>query len=174
MPISAWLAHITDPTLVPAEVMLALNALDVDIQKLYESNNIAFNYDTFFTASASNVGEALRQLADAMTAIQRQIITIPNVGTALVDATLIGEFICHKDGVLGLGVIYMATAPTAAAATLQIMKNGGTVYTFTFDIGEHGPKELDLSFISVVKNDIIGLYCTTASGAGGVAATMEF
>lgn len=185
---SDWLNYITDPSEVDMEVFQALSALDVVIDELYQAEYIRFSYDQFFSSNVTTVGEALRQLADSQAVIGRQLITIPDYGVAFTDNTPICQIIAHRDGVPGLGQVYLRDAPTIApadpgagltvdpsvsACVLQVMQNGSTVYTFGFGVGEHGPKELDFSFLKLVKGDIIALFCAVAGGAGGLAISME-
>ncbi len=170
---STWIDYITDPSAVGMEVMQALQALDVVIDELYQAEYILFDYNNFFSSNVTNVGEALRELADAVEVGAKQVITIPSYGTALVNSTMIAEALVHKDAVLGLGQLWLSTAPAGTACTIFVMKNGSSVYTFSFEPGAHGPKELDLSFVTVVKGDVLGLFCDVASGAVGLSATLE-
>lgn len=169
-----WFDYITDPSEMPLEVYQALQALNTLTAQLGQADNISFRYDVFYSAAIATVGEALRQIADYMASAGRQLVTLPDLGTALVDATMAAQFITHKTGTLGLGVIYLSTAAVGSDVEFQVMKNGTTLYSFSFIPGETGPRELDLSFISVVKNDLIGIYCVKANGAKGLAVTVEF
>jgi hypothetical protein len=178
---SDWLTHnIPDPASIDAELYLALSALDTVIDQLSSADHIAFSDDSFFSALVTNVGEALREIGDYLAAggtgsgSARGLVVIPTRDEALVDATDVFSFLCHKTGVLGMARAFLTTAPVGAAAVFQIMKNAATMYEFSFDIGVHGPLELDLSFIPVVVNDLVGLRCITASSAKGLAVTLEY
>lgn len=173
---SDWLTHnIPDPTRVNSEVYLALSALDDIIDIFTDASGIAFSDDSFFSASVADVAAALREIGDylASSNITRRLVAIPSVGAALVNATQVFTVLAQKDGVLGIGYIYLDTAPVGAACDLIITKNGATMYSFSLQIAEQGPVSLDLSFISVVAGDRIGLYCSVASGAAGLSCSVE-
>jgi hypothetical protein len=171
---SAWIGYITDPSALDAELMQALTALDLDINKLYQAEYTEFTYDVFYSSAVANVKAALIELAESIYSSQRQLITIPNLGTSLADATNVFQILASKTGALGLGRIALETAPTGTACALQIVKNGTNMYSFSFAAGISGPLELDLSFISLVAGDTWGIYCLTASGAVGLSASVEF
>jgi hypothetical protein len=170
---STWIENITDPSEVDPEVMLALQALVVVIDELYQADYIEFTYDVFFSG-VTKVGEALRQLADAMIAEARQVITIPSFGAVLVDATMVAQVVVHRAGTPGIGQVYLDVgASGTAGCTIQLMKNGSSMYQMTFIPGEKGPVEVDLSFFDVVIGDVLGIYCVIADGAEGLMATLE-
>lgn len=174
---SDWLTHnIPDPTVIDANLYLALSALDTVIDELSSAEYISFSYDSFYSGVVTTVGEALRELADYLVsaAATRRLVTIPSYGSALVDATVVFSMICNRAGVLGMSYTHLYTAPAAAPTVLQILKNASTMYELSFAIGENGPKEVDLSFISVVAGDIISIKCITASSAAGLSFTMEY
>jgi len=176
---SDWLDKITDPSVIEAELYQALQDLDADIDKLYDAGNIIFTYDSFYSDEVTDVAGALIEIGEYLATLlttggARQLVTVPSRAEVLVDATNIFSFIVMKDSPLGLAHVYLETAPPAAIASLQIMKNGVSAYLFDVAIGDHGPFELDLSFISVVIGDIVTLRCVTASGAAGLAFAMEF
>ncbi len=171
-----WLDNITDPSLIEPELYQALQALDQDIDLLYMADHVNFDYDVFFSDGTTNIGEALREIADylAIGGSAKQLVQVPSYGTALVDATMVFNFLCLKDATLGTSFIHLDTAAAGTTCVLQIMKNATSEYQLDFVVGDHGPIELDLSFINVVRGDRIGIKCVTASGAAGLSFSMEY
>jgi hypothetical protein len=174
---SNWLTlNITDPASVDAEVYQSLQALDAVVDLLANPDSVPFTYSEFFGSNVTTVGEALREIADYLdtSGAGRRLVTIPSYGNTFTDTTNVFSIVCNRAGVLGVAYLHLDTAPTGAAAVLQILKNASTMYELTFDIGEHGPKILDLSFITVAEGDVLTVKCITAGSAGGLSFTMEY
>lgn len=174
---SAWLTYITDPSAVPAEVMQALTALDVYINQLYEAENIEYAYTPFYGAGVTDVATALNMIGDALDTglTVNLLLAIPSRGAVLVDGTSIFAFIVPIATDLAKATVKAAleVAPAGAPTTITLIKNGVTVKSFDFAIGQTGPVVVDLTGITVVAGDIITAFCITASAAAGFMLTAE-
>jgi hypothetical protein len=177
---STWLDYVTDPSNLDAELILALQALDVVVDELYQADYIQFAYATFYAPTTQTVGAALREIGDALVGIASptpvQVISIPAYGlTPIVDSASYAQLVIHKTGDLVTGQCYLSVAPSTVALIFNLLLNGVLVGTITYATGEHGYKEEDLSSISVVKGDVLELYCASADGvAAGLSMCLEY
>jgi hypothetical protein len=175
---SSWINYITNPSKGPTEVIQALQALDPVIDELYQALYIKFSYSVYYLSTVHTVEAALKQVGDTLNAIASptpvQVISIPNYGGVLTDATLIASLVMHKDGDLQLGQCYLELAPTSGDLSINLLKNGTLVGNITYSMATSGYREQDLSSITVVKGDLLTLFCVTSGGAGGLSMCLEY
>jgi len=171
-----WLDLIDDPSVVvPPELYIALQALELLTTAMASASGIGFTYDEFFSLTTTTVDEALKQIADYLgtTDFNRRQVSDFTLA-ALVDATDYFHFLMTRDRVLGLIIIKaITTPPVATDLDVTVLKNGLLVESLSIVVGSAGAVYKDLSHVAVVIGDLITIRVVTASGTVGLACTLE-